>query len=121
MPYCKWGKIIKKPKNNGDEIIITQLKIVLNGIPGIETVEVHVNRRANTFYAVQKEGPLKHLEWHVDLKQSGAVTHVISTHKFEVGFSFVGKILGHLIIGPMFVKKSEKLLLKYLKDHLKTL
>ena len=111
-------EISLKLLNNGEEIITTQLKIVLNGIPGVETVEVHVNRRENTFFAVQKEGLLKHLEWHVDLKQSGAITHVVSTHKFEVGFSFIGKILGYLIIAPLFVKKSEKLLLKYLKIHL---
>ena len=118
VPYCKWAKILEKSKDNCDERITVELKIALYGISNIETVAVNINKSKNYFHARQVKGALKHLEWDVEFEQSGNVTRVISTHRFAVGFSFIGKMLGYLVIGPFFVKKTEKLLLKYIKEYI---
>ncbi len=113
VPYCREARIIKEET---DEIIIVEMKIKINGITNKERARVFFSKSDFCFKAEQLKGVLRQLTWIVKMKQVSSEVEVVSRHDFDLGIPVIGKLIEQLIIKKFFMEKTEKALLKAVKE-----
>ena len=115
VPFCLGSKIYEK-KDKGDQLlIIADLTIGKGPFKDTYKSDVKFNKKENSIYVTNLDGPLKHLEnkWH--FKEENSFTEVSFDVDFELKNDFLNIIMtksfqfGLDKIADAFQKRAEEL------------
>ena len=94
IPYCLNSKVYKR-KNEGNTIfIIADLTIGKGPFKDTYKSDVRYNKKENSIFVKNMEGPLKHLDNKWNFNKSGKFTEV----SFEVDFELKNRVLNLVMI-----------------------
>ena len=118
VPFCLDGKIHDK-KNKGDLLlIVADLTIGKGPFKDTYKSNVRFNKKEDTIYVTNLDGPLKHLEnkWH--FKEENKITEILFEVDFELKNEFLNTIMNKSFhyglnkIADAFQKRAEELFSK---------
>ena len=115
VPFCLDAKIYKKKKIDGHILIIADLTIGKGPFKDTYKSDVQFNKKEDTIYVTNLDGPLKHLKnkWHFN--QANKITDVFFDIDFELKNDFLNIIMtksfqfGLDKIADAFQKRAEYL------------
>ena len=115
VPFCLDSKIYEKKQKDGLILIIADLTIGKGPFKDTYKSDVKFNKKENSIYVTNLEGPLKHLEnkWH--FKEMDNFTEVSFDVDFELKNHFLNVIMtksfqyGLDKIADAFQKRAEEL------------
>ena len=118
VPFCLDSKIYEKKEKDNLLLIIADLTIGKGPLKDTYKSDVRYNKKDNTIYVTNLDGPLKHLEnrWH--FKQVNKLTEVYFEVDFELKNDFLNIIMtksfkfGLDKIADAFQKRAEELFSK---------
>ena len=106
VPFCLGSKVYEKKEKDDLLLIIADLTIGKGPFKDTYKSDVKFDKKENSIYVTNLEGPLKHLENKWFFKQSGENSQV----EFHVDFELKNKILN------MFMTKTFDIGLKKIAD-----
>ena len=94
VPFCVGAKIYKKKEKNNLLLIVADLTIGKGPFKDTYKSDVKYNKKEDSIFVTNLDGPLKHLEntWH--FKEKNNITEV----SFEVDFELKNEFLNILMI-----------------------
>ena len=115
VPFCLDSKIYEKKQKGGLILIIADLTIGKGPFKDTYKSDVKFNKKENSIYVTNLDGPLKHLEnkWH--FKEENSFTEVSFDVDFELKNDFLNIIMtksfqfGLDKIADAFQKRAEEL------------
>ena len=118
VPFCLNSKIYERKKEGDLLLIIADLTIGKGPFKDTYKSDVKFNKKDDTIYVINLDGPLKHLEnkWH--FKQENNITEVSFNVDFELKNDFLNIVMtksfqfGIDKIADAFQKRAEKLFSK---------
>ena len=94
IPYCLDSKIYEKKEQDGLLLIVADLTIGKGPFKDTYKSDVRYNKKKDSIYVTNLDGPLKHLENNWYFKQVDDITEVF----FEVDFELKNKFLNTVMI-----------------------
>ena len=115
IPYCLDAKIYEKNLDNDDQLIIADLTIGKGPFKDTYKSDVKYNKKEDSIYVTNLDGPLKHLEnkWH--FKEENKITKVLFEIDFELKNEFLNIVMiksfqfGLYKTADAFQKRAEEL------------
>ena len=118
IPYCLDSKVYEKKEQDSLLLIVADLTIGKGPFKDTYKSDVRYNKKNNSIYVTNLDGPLKHLENNWYFKQVDDITEVF----FEVNFELKNKFLNTVMtksfqygldkIADAFQKRAENLFKK---------
>ena len=115
IPYCLDSKVYEKKEQDSLLLIVADLTIGKGPFKDTYKSDVRYNKKNNSIYVTNLDGPLKHLENNWYFKQVDDITEVF----FEVNFELKNKFLNTVMtksfqygldkIADAFQKRAENL------------
>ncbi len=115
IPYCLDSKVYEKKEQDSLLLIVADLTIGKGPFKDTYKSDVRYNKKNNSIYVTNLDGPLKHLENNWYFKQVDDITEVF----FEVNFELKNKFLNIVVtksfqygldkIADAFQKRAENL------------
>jgi len=118
VPFCMDAKIHKKKEQGNLLLIIADLTIGKGPFKDTYKSDVKYNKKENSIFVTNLEGPLKHLKntWH--FKEENSMTEVSFEIDFELKNEFINIVITKSFqfvldkIAEAFQKRAEKLFKK---------
>ncbi len=118
VPFCVGAKIYEKKKQGNLLLIVADLTIGKGPFKDTYKSDVRFNKKEDSIYVTNLDGPLKHLEnkWH--FKEENKITEVSFDVDFELKNDFLNIVMNKSFqfaldkIADAFQQRSEKLFSK---------
>ena len=118
VPFCVDSKIYEKNKKGNLLLIVADLTIGKGPFKDTYKSDIKFNRKEDSIYVTNREGPLKHLENNWRFKEENNITEVSFEVDFELKNEFLNIVMtksfqfGLNKIADAFQKRAEHLFKK---------
>jgi coenzyme Q-binding protein COQ10 len=115
IPYCLDSKVYEKKEQDSLLLIVADLTIGKGSFYDTYKSDVRYNKKKDSIYVTNLDGPLKHLENNWYFKQVGDITEVFFEVDFELKNKFINTVMtksfqyGLDKIADAFHKRAENL------------